>query len=164
MYSPTIDKVGIVIYDMDSLEDEEGPAEMLLDKTKGTSTYSLGTIGDSLYLCCAIKSNITLFRWSGDSFLPVQLIQLNDEPNRMEFIGADLLLVGLPGEFTLVNFEQSTSTALVTYSSKEPPVDILVLDDDYLLCYSSMYHSHHSYSQARHGYICKYRRPPHTQL
>lgn len=140
-----IQKVGIVLYDIETLNNQvEGPAEFIVELTKYVKFYSLGAVNNILYLCCAIKSGILLFIWRNDQFLPYQKIELPETPNVLEFDTDGKIIVGYQGTYAHIIIEDTNDPIFIPfYTWKDHsnlPVDIIFLEEDeYLLCFSSMF-------------------------
>jgi hypothetical protein len=118
------------------LFDEGGPNELKLEKTKHATIYSMS---DNLTICVAVKSELLLFRWEEDRFIPNHALQLNQPPRCIMF-WRHHLVVGLDAGFELIHPdpENAVSQLLFASPSKESkPLDAVVLNDELLLCFSS---------------------------
>lgn len=91
-------------------------------------------------LCVASKSELLLFRWEEDRFIPNHALQLSSPPRCIMFWRFHLV-VGLEVGFELIHPdpENAVSQLLFASPSKESkPLDAVVLNDELLLCFTSM--------------------------
>jgi hypothetical protein len=63
-------KVGIVVYDIDTLEEPTGPNELELERTKDAYRFALGSIPPSANLALWVyrPKGFCLYKWESDSF------------------------------------------------------------------------------------------------
>lgn len=136
-------KLGVIIYDLYSLQDEDGPAEYIVEMSKHTTSITYGVYDDSLFICCIQKTKLLIHKWVDDMFRPYQKIKLPETPRAVEFSNTGQLIVALENEFATIDFCSDTLLLTTLMEFKEysyVPIDIVFLEEnEYLLCFQSMY-------------------------
>jgi hypothetical protein len=132
-------KEGIIVYDMYTLEDPNGPREFKVRKTKGVTRFALGSLPPAinLALCTCGPKGLSLYKWEADTFQLNQTFILNDIPKIVDFWN-DCFVVGLSKDFCLLN--PSTRSLESLYAGKAPemvPLDVIILEDELLLCFTN---------------------------
>lgn len=135
-----IQKIGVVVYDLNSLEDQDGPDEFTIEKSKHSTFYSYGVYQNTLYLCCVKNASLLFYRWVDDQFLPYQKIELPERPKVVEFTNNGDIIVAFDNEFSMFNIGSDDPVLLPFYTFKDQiPIDVVFLEDnEYLLCFHSM--------------------------
>jgi len=115
-----------------------------IEKTKGCHMFTTSSSGkedlsSKLFVCAAMKANLTIYEYSSLKWKKTKEFVLPDTCCVLSFCDMNSkLCVGFKTEFNLIDIKTSSITELFVAANKLYPLAAIPLENELLLCYSHM--------------------------